>query len=240
MNKDLVDFISHCQKYLDIFYKEHDGMRVLSDERNLLIPALMIRIAENFRGILSCVSAGVPINGYILLRSMVETYVIMGKNMVDVEFYKIYKDKFLKEEIKRINRQVKNGFYKGSSEEAKTQIAEYESQMSGLTATYNVAQLFVEIKKENIYEYFYVESNAHTHVDVYALGRYFNREGDNMKIGTNWNHLRDSVFTVSGAMDIFNDSYRHFKGFGGYKSNSFDNFLTDGNVIREKLNIKNL
>ncbi|MGZ6488325.1 MAG: DUF5677 domain-containing protein [Pseudobdellovibrio sp.] len=238
MDRNLELLLKHCDGYLSIFYKELNGIKIISDDRNGLIAGKMIRLAENFKGIVLCVAGGSPINGYILLRSMIETYILMGMNFTDVEFHKAYTDKFIRDEIKRITRQLENKYYQGTYEQGMKHIEFLKSQLYGSSRKYNMAQLFIELKKVHLYERAYVECNSHTHVDRYALNRLFNREGDNMIIGINHNHIRDSIFTLSGAIDLFNDGYRHFKGGMGIKSNSFDNFVPEADKLRKELNIK--
>lgn len=233
---DIIKLINFCIKYVDIYAKTQNGMKIVAKDNVILISSFMIRLAENFRGVVATAQVGIPINGFIILRAMAESYILMLKCMQDENFHNVYTNKYLIDEVNKLNKRLRTN--DGDQKKITERILQLEEELVEGKKGYKTRDLFKELNKENVYTLIYVEGSSHIHCDVNTIDRYLIRDGNTLSLGTNHNLERDIVFTCSGAIDLFYSGYKFYTTHLGMPFKNFETFEEECREIREALSKK--
>ena len=69
--------ISFCESSERLLVSELEGLTIEQKLNPILITAFWMRINELYRGTILLASQNLPLNGFILLRTMTETFILM-------------------------------------------------------------------------------------------------------------------------------------------------------------------
>lgn len=235
--KKLIEF---CETYSKKLIVELQGHQIQHKLNPILITAFWLRIIENFEGIIAVAKKGRPVNAFILIRSMIETYFIMKKCITDDAFYKTYFNKFVKEKNSRLSRvgriTLKTGF-DISKEEAEELKRHFEGQIhNDANLGYSIKDLCVEPDDINLYEMVYAHCNLYTHCDAATLDVYIETESDgSYKLVTNNKIHQDATLVCLMSASLFLRCFELYSNFVGHKPINALEFVRAYNEIHDTL-----
>lgn len=243
MVKEITELVKFCEIYGEKLALELNGHQIPHQLNPMLITALWLRIGENFDGIVKVVKEGRPINGFILIRSMTETYILMKKCINDKNFYKRYFNKFANEKIKRLGRVAKistGNRFSISKEEAEDLQTQFKSQIhDDASPTYNAKELFVEPDDINLYEMVYSHCNLYTHCDASSLDVYIETKSDgSYKLVNNNRIIQDAALACFMAASLYLKCFELYSKFVGHQSVHGRAFVDEYNRIHDLIKQK--
>lgn len=242
MNQLSQELIKFCCTYSELLPKELEGKSISVDKNSMLITALWLRIVENYEGIIAVSSARASVNTFLILRSMVEAFLIMKQCILDKEFHLVYMNKHLQEKTGRIIRLIKSekntGFKMSKSELRDLEVhfnRQFSNDVSKKVSTYKLAKDLNEIP---LFEMVYSHCNIFVHCDLASLTRHFSETNNELKLTTNNKIDEDIVLSCSMGSSLFLKAFEEFSRFINHSPIHTHRFINEYNHLQDLIERK--
>lgn len=232
------EWIRLCRKYNDAFSSEFGGKSLHQETRTLLITTLWLRLIENFEGLIAIANAKTPTNGYIILRSMNEAYILMRKAIEDDEFYRVYFNHYHSSKLKRLSRiekvhdKVQFSFNENEIADLKHQFK--EQIHSDLPSEYQIKKVFYDLGEFDLYEKVYGHCSSYTHCDAGTLDMFLDEGKNGPILVLNKFVARDTILTCMMAADLFHRSFLRYSQFLKTEPPISKTFIDEFNELHDK------
>ncbi len=233
--------LTFCDKVNEVVRRDFNGFTVNRDNQPALFcTALFMRVIENYDGIVLMNRNEMPINSFIVVRSMFEAYLILAKASADSNFRDVYYNKFVREKVEhleKIQKCMKEGRPIGftlAKEEIDAIVSDFQKhKIDEITDKYGVYHLSKDLNHTDLYLSTYVYCNSFTHCDFASLHRYFDTKGP-LELVFNNQTDKDIVLSTFMAIRIFLLSYEVYCIFFGREKSAAIALIEEHNQIENE------
>ncbi|MGE3607979.1 MAG: DUF5677 domain-containing protein [Bacteriovoracaceae bacterium] len=219
------------------YVEEIHGKNVPHKRDTYVVLALWFRLTELHNGVISLAQNRLSTNGFILLRSMCETAIILRKITRDSEFATIYFNKVQREKHKSLDR-ISKVLDKTSFTLTQEEISQFKETISSKinkesAADYRVKDLFYNEGQFTLYEMVYAHCCTFAHSEASILERYIVEREGKYELCPNKSLFEDAVFTCLMSTSLLTQGFTEMCSYIEYKPKSNEKFFDEYQDIQK-------
>lgn len=239
LNSLLNEFIKFAKECHDKISKDIGGASTSKNLNSILVVCNYIRVGELFHSVVVLAAERVPSGCFVVLRTMVETYIHLHGCVNDETFHKEYIKKHVNEKRKRIRRlatdlaSVKMSLTPEEVADMEKHQSELLEQHQGKTLA-DAQQVFQRFGREDLYHQVFAHCSLWVHNDSHTYDRYLIETEQNIELCDYKNLEKDTILCLLMALKIEFLAYEDIAKLLGKQPKHREEFVKTYNQFHDK------